>query len=260
MRRALGRVVLLTAVGAVGLFATGGAVLSATPQTPGPEPGSAEQMEYFADTCRHEMQRPPIGGVENVTTPGPGPIVAGDVVDIDPVGTRPIGPTPGSRRSSTASRSTAGRTGPSDEERPAPNDGAYARELVVPEDMEGGHLLCQQGFVYGMFARGGYTLTSSPRVCFTTEAAPPPPTTTTTEPPTTTTTTAAPTTTTTAAPAPRVAAAEPGVAPAPAPVPIRTLPRTGPHDRLLLLSAGGALAAGGLAVAAGARRRRAFQG
>jgi LPXTG-motif cell wall-anchored protein len=41
-----------------------------------------------------------------------------------------------------------------------------------------------------------------------------------------------------------------------APAPVRTLPRTGPHDRLLLLGAGGALAAGGLAVAAGARRRR----
>ena len=52
-----------------------------------------------------------------------------------------------------------------------------------------------------------------------------------------------------------VAAGEQVAAPA-APVPVRTLPKTGPHDRLLLLSAGGALAVGGLAVAAGARRRR----
>jgi LPXTG-motif cell wall-anchored protein len=260
MRRALGRVVLLTAVGAVGLFASAGAVLAATPQTPGPEPGSPEQMEYFADTCRHEMQRPPIGGVENVTTPGPGPIVAGDVVDIN-LTWDPADWTDTWVEKVLNCVSVDGTAVPelSDEERPAPNDGAYARELVVPEDMEGGHLLCQQGFVYGMFARGGYTLTSSPRVCFTTEAAPPPPTTTTTEPPTTTTT-AAPTTTTTAPPAPRVAAGEPVVTPAPAPAPVRTLPKTGPHDRLLLLSAGGALAVGGLAVAAGARRRRALQG
>jgi LPXTG-motif cell wall-anchored protein len=33
------------------------------------------------------------------------------------------------------------------------------------------------------------------------------------------------------------------------------LPRTGPHDRLLLLAAGALLAAGGFGVAAGARRR-----
>ena len=142
----------------------------------------------------------------------------------------------------------------SDEERPAPNDGAYGRELVVPEDMEGGHLLCQQGFVYGVFARGGYTLTSSPRVCFTTEAAPPPT-------------------------RPHDGAADdhdhdgahhdddrppepPGWRPArrssaPAPVPVQdSCRRPVPHDRLLLIGAGGALAMGGLAVAAGARRTR----
>ena len=171
-------------------------------------------------------------------TPGPGPIVAGDVVDIslrwDPADWTD---TWVEKVLNCVSVDGTAVPGLSDEERPAPNDGAYARELVVPEAMEGGHLLCQQGFVYGMFARGGYTLTSSPRVCFTTEAAPPPPTTTTTEPPTTTTT-AAPTTTTTAAPAVRVAAGEPVVPPTP--VPVRTLPKTGPHDRLLLLSAGGA--------------------
>jgi len=47
----------------------------------------------------------------------------------------------------------------------------------------------------------------------------------------------------------------PAPAPAPARAPAKTLPRTGPHDRLLLLGAGAALALGGLAVAAGARRR-----
>ena len=71
---------MLSAVGAVGLLAAAGPVLAATPQTPGPEPGSPEQMAYFADTCRHELQRPPIGGVENVTSPGPGRAVAGDVI------------------------------------------------------------------------------------------------------------------------------------------------------------------------------------
>ncbi|HEV7865934.1 MAG TPA: LPXTG cell wall anchor domain-containing protein, partial [Acidimicrobiia bacterium] len=142
----------------------------------------------------------------------------------------------------------------SDEERPAPNDGAYDRELVLPDDMESGHLLCEQGFVYGVLSRGGYSLTSSPRVCFTTEAAPPPPTTT-TEPPTTTTTTAPPPVVAAAPAPPREADAVPAVAAAP--VPVQTLPRTGPHDRLLLLGAGGALALGGLGVAAGTRRRRA---
>src|SRR5207245_6723874 len=82
MRRALAKVVVVSALGAVGLFAGGGAVLAATPQTPGPEPGSPEQMSYFADTCRQELQRPPIGGVENVTSPGPGRAVAGDLIDV----------------------------------------------------------------------------------------------------------------------------------------------------------------------------------
>lgn len=255
MRRALGRLVLLTAVGAVGLFATGSGALAATEQSPGPEPGSPEQMEYFADTCRKELQRPPIGGVENVTSPGPGAIVAGDVVDIS-LSWDPADWTDTWVEKVLNCVSIDGTPVPelTDEERPAPNDGAYGRELAIPDDIGSGHLLCQQGFVYGMYARGGYTRTSSPRVCFTTEAAPPPPppTTTTTEPPTTTTT-EAPTTTTTAPAPPRVAAA----AAEPAPVPVRTLPKTGPFDRMLLIGGGGALALGGLAVAAGVRRRRA---
>lgn len=260
MRRALGRLVLLTAVGAVGLFAPGGAALAATEQSPGPEPGSPEQMEYFADTCRKEMQRPPIGGVENVTSPGPGTIVAGDVVDIS-LSWDPADWTDTWVEKVLNCVSIDGTPVPelTDEERPSPNDGVFRRELAIPDDMESGHLLCEQGFVYGMFARGGYTLTSSPRVCFTTEAAPPPPPpSATTEPPPvtespTTTTTGARTTTTTVPAPPRVAAA----AGEPAPVPVRTLPRTGPGDRMLLIGAGGTLALGGLAVAAGARRRRA---
>jgi hypothetical protein len=253
MRRALGRVVVVSVLGAVGLFAAGGVVLAATPQTPGPVPGSPEQMAYFADFCRHELQRPPIGGVENVTSPGPGTIVAGDVIDID------VKWDPADWNDTWVEKvlncvSLDGTPVPemTDEERPAPNDGAYSRELSVPADIKSGHLLCEQGFVYGVLSRGGYSQTSSPRVCFTTEAAPPPPTTTTTEPPTTTTT-EPPTTTTTAAVAPARAAA--GV-PVPPPVP-QTLPRTGPHDRPLLLGAGAALALGGMSVAAGARRRKA---
>src|SRR2546425_9505423 len=84
MRRALGRVVVASGLGLVGLFGTGGAVLAATPQTPGPAPGSPEQMAYFADTCRHEMQRPPIGGVENGTPPGPGEAGGRGVGVLDP--------------------------------------------------------------------------------------------------------------------------------------------------------------------------------
>jgi hypothetical protein len=229
--------------------------MAATPQTPGPEPGSPEQMAYFADTCRHELQRPPVGGVENVTSPGPGKVVAGDVIDVN------VTWDPADWNDTWVEKvlncvSVDGTPVPelSDEERPAPNDGAYDRELVLPDDMESGHLLCEQGFVYGVLSRGGYSLTSSPRVCFTTEAAPPPPTTT-TEPPTTTTTTAPPPVVAAAPAPPREADAVPAVAAAP--VPVQTLPRTGPHDRLLLLGAGGALALGGLGVAAGTRRRRA---
>jgi LPXTG-motif cell wall-anchored protein len=233
------------------------------PMSPGPEPGSPEQMEYFADTCRHELQRPPtaapgVGRAENVTSPGPGTALAGDIIDIS------ISWDPADFDDTWIEKvlncvSIDGKAVPelTDEERPAPNDGAYGRELVVPDDIESGQLLCQQGFVYGNLSRGGYSLISSPRVCFTTEAAPPPPPPPppTTAPPTTTTT-EAPTTTTTALPA-RVAAGVP--APPPAPAPVKTLPKTGPHDRLLLLGAGTALAMGGLAVAAGARRRRAAQ-
>src|SRR5437588_3714719 len=200
MRRALGRLVVLSAVGAVGLLAAAGPVLAATTQTPGPAPGSPEQMAYFADTCRHELQRPPIGGVVNVTSPGPGKAAAGDVVDIN------LTWDPADWNDTWVEKvlncvSLDGTPVPemSDEERPAPNDGAYSRELAVPADIKSGHLLCEQGFVYGVLSRGGYSQTSSPRVCFTTEAAPPPPTTTTAPP--TTTTTEAPTTTTTAPPA-----------------------------------------------------------
>ncbi len=253
MRRAWGRLVVVAAVGAAGLLASGGAVLAATPQTPGPAPGSPEQMSYFADQCRHELQRPPIGGVENVTSPGPGRAVAGDVIDVS------LTWDPADWNDTWVEKvldcvRVKGDLAPdlSAEEQPADNDGAYDRELAIPGDMEGGHLLCEQGFVYGVLSRGGYSQTSSPRVCFTTEAAPPPPTTTTTEPPTTTTTEAPPTT---APPAVRASQGVPAPAPAPARAPAKTLPRTGPHDRLLLLGAGAALALGGLAVAAGARRR-----
>jgi len=253
MRRALGRVVGLSALAAVGLFATGGVALAVTPQTPGPVPGSPEQMSYFSDTCRQELQRPPIGGVDNVTSPGPGPAVAGDVIDVH------LGWDPADWNDTWVEKvldcvSIDGKVAPelTDEERPSPNDGAYDRQLDVPVDMAPGHLLCEQGFVFGVLSRGGYSLTSSPRVCFTTEAAPPPPTTTTTAPPTTTTT--APPTTTTTVHAVRAAAGAPKPLP-PKPAPVQTLPRTGPHDRLLLLAAGAALAAGGFALAAGARKR-----
>jgi LPXTG-motif cell wall-anchored protein len=222
-------------------------------------------MAYFADTCRHELQRPPtaapgVGRVGNVTSPGPGTAVAGDLIDIN------LSWDPADFDDTWIEKvlncvSIDGKPVPelTDEERPAPNDGAYSRELVVPEDIEGGRLLCEQGFAYGNLSRGGYSLISSPRVCFTTEAAPPPP-----PPPAaaaeTTTTTEAPTTTTTAPPPPaRAAAGAPVAAPAPAPAPKKELPKTGPHDRLLLLGAGAALAMGGLGLAAGARRRAALR-
>ncbi|HVW32938.1 MAG TPA: hypothetical protein VHL53_10400 [Acidimicrobiia bacterium] len=249
MRRAWGRLMLVSAVGTATVLA-GGIARAATPQSPGPTPGSPEQMSYFADQCRHELQRPPIGGVENVTSPGPGRALAGDTIDIS------LTWDPADWNDTWVEKvlncvSIDGQPVPelTDEERPSPNDGAYDRELVVPDDIEGGHLLCEQGFVYGVLSRGGYSQTSSPRVCFTTEAAPPPPppTTTTTLAPTTTTT-EAPTTTTTAPP-PVVRAAQ-GV-PAPAPTPVKTLPRTGPHDRILLFGAGLALALGGAGVALG---------
>jgi hypothetical protein len=232
------------------LLAGGGPVLAATPQTPGPAPGSPEQMSYFADQCRHEMQRPPIGGVQNATSPGPGKAVGGDVIDVS-ITWDPADWTDTWVEKVLNCVSLDGKAVPelSDEERPAPNDGAYDRQLQVPADIASGHLLCEQGFVYGVLSRGGYSQTSSPRVCFTTQAVPPPPppTTTTTEAPTTTTT-AAPTTTTTAAPPPPAVRAAAGV---PTPAPVAVLPHTGPHGRLLLLGAGVALALGGLGVAAG---------
>jgi LPXTG-motif cell wall-anchored protein len=268
MRRAWGRVVVGAVLGAAVLLGSGGVALAAegpgrVPQTPGPEPGSPEQMEYFADTCRHELERPPtaapgVGRMENVTSPGPGVAVAGDVIDIS------LSWDPADFDDTWIQKvlncvSIDGKAVPelSDEERPAPNDGTYGRELVVPKDIESGHLLCEQGFVYGNLSRGGYSLISSPRVCFTTQAAPPPPPPPPPPPataPPTTTTTAAPTTTTTEVPA-RAAAGVPAPPP-PAPAPKKELPKTGPHDRLLLLGGGAALAMGGLGVAAGARRRR----
>jgi hypothetical protein len=235
------------------LFATSGAASAKVPQSPGPEPGSPEQMAYFDDFCRHELQRPPIGGVGNVTAPDPGRALAGSAIDIR------ITWDPADWDDTAIEKvlncvSLDGKPVPelTAEERPARNDGAFGRRMFVPADIKGGRLLCEQGFVYGVLSRGGYSQTSSPRVCFTTEAAPPPPTTT-TQPPTTTTT-EPPTTTTTAAVAPARAAAGLPV-PAPPPVP-RTLPRTGPHDRPLLLGGGAALALGGLSVAGGARRRK----
>ena len=264
MARVWGRAVVGAVLGAVTLVGSGGLALAEgrVPQTPGPEPGSPEQMEYFADHCRHEMERPPtaapgVGRVENVTSPGPGTAMAGDVIDIN-LSWDPADFDDTWIQKVTNCVAIDGKAVPelTDEERPAPNDGTYGRELVVPADIGDGHLLCQQGFVYGNLSRGGYSLISSPRVCFTTQAAPPPPPPTPATEPPTTTTTEAPTTTTTAPPAPaRAAAGEP--APLPAPAPKKELPKTGPHDRLLLLGAGVALAMGGLGVAAGARRRQA---
>jgi len=263
MRRALGRALVGVALGAACLLTTGGVALAKVPMSPGPEPGSPEQMEYFADTCRHELQRPPtaapgVGRAENVTSPGPGTAMAGDVIDIS------ISWDPADFDDTWIEKvlncvSIDGTAVPelSDEERPAPNDGAFDRELVVPKNVESGQLLCQQGFVYGNLSRGGYSLISSKRICFTTEAAPPPPPP--PPPPSTTTTTAAPPPIVTApAPLPaRVAAGVPAPPPPAPPAPVKTLPRTGPHDRLLVFGAGLALATGGAAVGAGARRRRA---
>lgn len=253
MRRGLGRIVVVSALAAAAFAGSTGVGLAATPQTPGPEPGSPAQMAYFADTCRHELQRPPIGGVDNVTSPGPGRAVAGDVIDVN------LTWDPADWNDTWVEKvlncvSVDGKPVPelSDEERPSPNDGSYERELAVPADIGAGHLLCEQGFVYGVLSRGGYSQTSSPRVCFTTEVPPPPPTTTTAPP--TTTTTAAPTTTTTF-PATRSAAGVPTPPPPVKPAPVKILPRTGPHSRLLLFGAGAALALGGLGVAAGRRRR-----
>ena len=116
MARVWSRAVVGAALGAVTLFGLGGVALAAeggrVKQSPGPEPGSPEQMEYFADECRKELQRPPtaapgVGRMENVTSPGPGVAVAGDVIDVSLSWDRPTSMTPGSRRSSTASRSTA---------------------------------------------------------------------------------------------------------------------------------------------------------
>jgi hypothetical protein len=266
MRRAWSRVVAGAVLGAATLLGTGGIALAEgpgrVPQSPGPEPGSPEQLAYFADFCRHELQRPPtaapgVGNVDNVTSPGPGTVIGGDVIDIN------LSWDPADFDDTWIEKvlncvSIDGVPAPelTDEERPAPNDGAYGRELVVPEAIGPGHLLCEQGFAYGNLSRGGYSQISSRRICFTTEAAPPPPPTTTTAPPPPPAAAAeAPTTTTTAAPAVRASAGVP--TPAPAPAPVRTLPRTGRHDRALLLGAGAALALGGMSVAAGARRRRA---
>src|SRR5436305_8933653 len=160
MRRALCRAVVVTALGVVGLVGSGGAVLAATPQTAGPQPGSPEQMAYFADTCRHELQRPPIGGVENVTSPGPGRAVAGDVIDVT------LTWDPADWNDTWVEKvlncvSVDGKPVPelSDEERPSPNDGAYERDLAVPAGIGAGHLPCEQGFVYGVLRRGSYSLT-----------------------------------------------------------------------------------------------------
>src|SRR5438067_4704214 len=167
MRRALGRVIGLSAVGLMALFAGGGAVLAATDQTPGPTPGSPEQMSYFADTCRQELQRPPIGGVENVTSPGPGRAVAGDVIDVH------LSWDPADWNDTWVEKvldcvAVDGKPVPelSDEERPSPNDGSYERDLPVPGDIGAGHLLGGQGFGYGGLSPGGYSLTSGARGCF----------------------------------------------------------------------------------------------
>jgi hypothetical protein len=268
MRRGLRRVIVVTALGAVGLFGSTAAVWAETPITPGPEPGSPEQMDYFADFCRHEMQRPPtaapgVGHMDNITSPGPGTAVAGDVIGVnlrwDPTDFDDSAGVMIEKVLNCVSINGTPVPELTDEERPTLNDGAYDREFVVPQNVESGLLLCEQGFVYGNLSRGGYSQISSPRVCFTTEAAaapPPPPPPPATAPPTTVTT-AEPTTTTTVAAAPeRVAAGEPAPAPAPAPAK-KELPKTGPGDRGLLIGAGVALGWGGFAVALGARRRSA---
>jgi hypothetical protein len=169
MRRGLSRFVLGMALSASFLTGTASDALARVPQTPGPEPGSPEQMEYFADFCRHELQRPPtaaphVGKAENVTSPGPGVALAGDVIDIT------ISWDPADFDDTWIQKvlncvAIDGVPVPelTDEERPAPNDGSYNRELVIPADIEGGRLLCQQGFVYGNLSRGGYSLISSPR-------------------------------------------------------------------------------------------------
>src|SRR3712207_494977 len=142
MRRGLSRFVVGVALTGAFLMGTGGDALARVPQTPGPEPGSPEQMEYFADFCRHELQRPPtaaphVGKAENVTSPGPGVALAGDVIDVT------ISWDPADFDDTWIQKvlncvSIDGVPVPelTDEERPAPNDGAYNRELVVPANID----------------------------------------------------------------------------------------------------------------------------
>jgi len=233
---------------------------------------------YVTRTCERILGRPPTGGLDKTTNPADGASVApGDDVEVE------LAWDPADWSDDALHKVIDCVTINGDfvldlsvEERPTDNDGNFKTVYTIPVDIVAGDEICDQGFLSGDSAGGGFEQDRSNQVCFKVEqesrgaAAPTPEETAPAPSP--------------AQPAPvpsdvlgeQLTAPEPapvpapevaGVAvqaPAPAPVPTPdlmaaggTLPRTGQETRRGPLLAGGViLTLGGLGLIGGNRRPR----
>jgi LPXTG-motif cell wall-anchored protein len=237
---------------------------------------------YITRTCERILGQPPTGGLDKTTDPADGARVApGDEINVkldwDPADWS------GQSLHKVIDCVTVNGNFVLDlsvEERPTDNDGKFKTVYMIPVDVVAGDEICDQGFLSGDSAGGGFEQDRSNQVCFKVEkdsgraaAAPAPEETAPAVPPSPAQPAPVPTdvlgeqmTMPAPAPAPEAAPARvPAVAaqaPAPAAAPRLdltggTLPRTGQETRRGPLLAGGViLMLGGLGLIGGNRRPR----
>jgi LPXTG-motif cell wall-anchored protein len=238
---------------------------------------------YITRTCERILGKAPTGGLDKTTDPADGARVApGDEVEVK----LDWDPADWSGQSLHKVLDCVTINGDfvldlSVEERPTDNDGNFKTAYKIPVEVVAGDEICDQGFLSGDSAGGGFEQDRSNQVCFKVEkdseraAAPTPEETAPAVPPSPAQPTPVPTDVLgeqltapapTPAPAPEAVPAvrvPSVVAPAPAPVTMPelvagdTLPRTGQETRRGPLLAGGViLMLGGLGLIGGNRRPR----
>ncbi|MDQ3943808.1 MAG: hypothetical protein M3357_01360, partial [Actinomycetota bacterium] len=126
---------------------------------------------YITRTCERILGKPPTGGLDKTTDPGDGARVApGDEVEVK----LDWDPADWSGQSLHKVIDCVTINGDfvldlSVEERPTDNDGKFRTVYMIPVDVVAGDEICDQGFLSGDSAGGGFEQDRSNQVCFKVE-------------------------------------------------------------------------------------------